>query len=76
MEQVAKETFENNMHHNDALKTISKAHFRNRECSVREVVYYILLEFQLRRIFPAVYFVNNNLPKDQVQHFPMKNTVF
>ena len=67
MEQVAKETFENNMHHNNALKTISKAHLRNRESSVQEAVYYILLEFQLTRIFPAVYFVNNNLPKERFQ---------
>ena len=67
MEQVAKETFANNMHHNNALKTISKAHLRNCESSVQEAVYYILLEFQLRRIFPAVYFVNNNLPKERVQ---------
>ena len=74
MEQVAKETFENNMHHNDALKTISKAHFRNRECSVREVVYYILLEFQLRRIFQLCILLTTIFQKKEFKcYFQKKN---
>ena len=38
----------------------------NRECSVREAVYHILPELKLRRIFPAEYFLNNNLPEERV----------
>ena len=37
----------------------------NRECSVQEAVYHILLELKLRRIFPAVYFVNTNPPEER-----------
>ena len=67
MKQTAKEAFENNMHHHDTMKTIAKAYLSNRECSVQEAVYHILPELKLRRIFPAVYFVNTNPPEERVQ---------
>ena len=67
MKQAAKEAFESNMHHHDTMKTIAKAYLSNRECSVQEAVYQILPELKLRIIFPAVYFVNTNLPKERVQ---------
>ena len=38
----------------------------NRECSVQEVVYHILPELRLRRIFPAVCFVNTNPLEERV----------
>ena len=55
------------MHHHDTMKTIAKAYLSNRECSVQEAVYHILSELKLRRIFPAVCFVNTNLPEERVQ---------
>ena len=67
MKQAAKEVFENNMLHHDTMKTIARANLSNRECSVQEVVYHILPELKLRRIFPAKYFVNTNLPEERVQ---------
>ena len=39
----------------------------NCECSVQEVVYHILPELRLRRIFPAVCFVNTNPLEERVQ---------
>ena len=51
------------------MKTIAKAYLSNRECSVQEEVYHIFPELNLRRIFPAVYFVNANLPEKRVQVF-------
>ena len=66
MKQAAKEAFENHMHNQDTMKTIAKACLSNWEYSVQEVVYYILPELKLRRIFPAVYFVNTNLPEETV----------
>ena len=42
MKQAAKETFENNTHHHDTIKTIAEAYLSNRECSVQEAVYHIL----------------------------------
>ena len=50
------------MHHHDTMKTIAKAYLSNREYSVPEPVYHILREFKLKRILPAVYFTNANLP--------------
>ena len=61
MKQVAKEAFENNMHHHDTMETIAKAYLSNQECSVQEAV------FKLRRIVPAVYFVNTNPQEEIVQ---------
>ena len=46
--------FENKMRYNDNMKTIAKAYLSNRECTVQEPVYHILLELKLRRIFPSV----------------------
>ena len=67
MKQAAKEAFENNMHHQDTMKIFAKAYFSNLECPVQESVYHILPELKLRRIFPAVYFVNTNLPEERVR---------
>ena len=67
MKQTAKEAFENNIHHQDTMKTINKAYLSNRECSVQEAVYHILPELKLRRIFPTVYFVSTNLPEERVR---------
>ena len=53
------------MHNQDTMKTIAKAYLSNWEYSVQEVVYHILPELKLRRIFPAVYFVNTNLPEER-----------
>ena len=55
------------MHHHDTMKAIAKAYLSSRGCSVQEAVYHILPELKLSRIFPAVYFVNTNLPEERVQ---------
>ena len=44
IKRAAKQVFLNNMHHHDTMKTINKAYLTNRECSVREEVYYLVLE--------------------------------
>ena len=54
------------MHHHDTMKIIAKAYLSSRECYVQEAIYYILPELKLRIIFPAVYFVNTNLPEERV----------
>ena len=48
------------------MKTIARAQLNNRQCSVQEVMYNILTELKLRRIFPTVYFVNANPPEERV----------
>ena len=67
MKQAAKEAYENNMHNHDTMKTITKAYLNSRQCSVQEAVYHILPGLKLRKIFPAVYFVNTNLPEENFQ---------
>ena len=76
MKQAAKEAFVNSMHHHDTVETIAKAYLSNQECSVQEAVYHILPELKLRKIFPAVYFVNTNLSEERVQVlFPEKELI-
>ena len=66
MKQAVKEALQNNMHHPDTMKTMARAYLSNQECSIQETVYHILPELNHRRIFPAVYFVNTNLPEERV----------
>ena len=67
MKKAAKETLENNMHKYEIKEIIAKAYLSNHKCSVQEAVYHILPELKRRRIFPAVCFVNTNLPEERVQ---------
>ena len=62
MKKVAKEVYEKNLHHHDTLKTITRVYLSNHECSVLEVRGNILPKLKLRRIFPAVPFLNTNFP--------------
>ena len=67
IKQAAREAFENNLYHHDTKKAITKAYLSNRECSIQEAIYHILSELKLRRIFPAVYFVNTNPREERIQ---------
>ena len=67
IKQAAKEALQNNMHHHDTMKIIAKSCLSNREYSVQETVLHILPKVKLKRIFPAVYFVNTNPPEERVQ---------
>ena len=49
------------------MKTIAKTYLRSSERSIQEAVDHIFPGVKLRRIFPAVYFVNNNLPEERVK---------
>ena len=66
-EASSQEVFEDSMDHHDTIETIAKAYLTNRECFFQEAVYHILPELKLRRIIPAVYFVNNSLPEERIR---------
>ena len=65
MKQATKEAFEVNMYHHETMKAIARAYLSNHEYSLQDAVYHILTEMKLSRIFPAVYFVNTNLPDER-----------
>ena len=67
IKQAVKKDFQNNMHHHDTMKTIAKSYLSSSEGSVQEIVLHIPAKVKLRRIFPAVYSVNTNLPEERVQ---------
>ena len=73
MKQAAKESFENNVHHQDTMKTIRTAYISNRESSVQEIVCHVLPELSLSRIFPGVYFIMKNLPGVTFKYNFLKN---
>ena len=57
------------------MKTIAKAYLSNCESSDQEAVYHIMLELNLKRIFPVVHPIKINLPEERVQVFMKKNLV-
>lgn len=59
----------------EMMTNIAKAYNSNRECSVQEAVYLIMPELWLRKCFPAVYFVNTNLPDQRYRIFKSQNEV-
>ena len=67
MKEVAKDAFENNLHHYEAMKKLLRGQLSKRECSVQEAVYHILPKLKLRRVFPVVCFGNKNVPQEPAQ---------
>ena len=64
MKQTAREAFDTKLDQSHAIKNVLKAYTSNRECSVQEAVYHILPKLHLRNVFPAMQFVNANLPEE------------
>ena len=63
---TAKEAFKNKYYHHNTMKTIAKTYWINWEFCTRGSLSF-LPELKLRKIFPAVYFVNTNLPEGRAQ---------
>ena len=85
MKQVAQEAFGAKLDQFYTMKNIFKVYTSNRECSVQEDVYHILLELHLRRVFSGVQFVSTNLleerskvllTEEQLSSFPKDSTIF
>merc|ERR1712121_585253 len=51
------------------MKSIARAYITMREVSVVEAVYHVLPELWLNKKFPAVVFINTNLPEKRFQVF-------
>ena len=66
MTGAVKEAFKNDLHYYEIIKTISVS-LSNHECSVQETIYCILPELELRKVFPAVHFVNTNVLEKRTQ---------
>lgn len=54
---------------------IANSYNSNRECSVQEAVYLAMPELWLRKCFPAIYFVNTNLPDQRFRMVKEKNEI-
>ena len=55
-----------------AMKQAAKAYSKKRECSVQEAVYLLMPELWLRKTFPKVIFLNNNVPEKRYKMFRVK----
>lgn len=62
MRQAAKEAMKSNLSSYEQMKSIARAYITKRKCSVQEAVYHVMPELWLRKTFPAVVFINTNLP--------------
>ena len=71
----SQETFENNMHHHDTMKTIAKAYLSNREYSVPEPVCHILREFKLKRIFQLFILLTPIFQVNKFKYYFLKNNL-
>ena len=49
----------------DTMHKLARAYSDNRECSVQEAVYHLMPELWLRKCYPAVSFINTNLPESR-----------
>ena len=65
MKQALDEARNNNSDKFQQMLKLAKAYSSNRECSVQEAVYHVMPELWLRKTFPAVIFVNTNLPENR-----------
>ena len=54
MKQVAKQAFENNMHHHETMKTIAKAYLTNQECTRGNLPYFTRIETK-KHFFSSVF---------------------
>ena len=57
------------------MKNIAKAFNTNRECSVQEALYLTKPDLWLRKCFPAIQFVNTNMPEDRYRIFKTQEEI-
>ena len=62
MKEALKQAENHDKFNYEIMNDIAKTYHTNRECSVQEGVHLTLPELWLRKCFPAVLFVNTNLP--------------
>ena len=66
---------QNDLSRFETMVNIAKAYNTNRECSVQEAVYLTMPELWLRKCFPAIQFVNTNLPEQRYKMFKSKEEI-
>lgn len=59
-----------------SVKTTSQANLSKHKYSAQEDVYHILPELKLRRVFPALHFVNTNQVEERIQVLLFKKDMF
>ena len=69
MKEALKEAQDSDKSEFEKMNSIAKVYNSNRECSVQEAVYLIMPELWLRKCYPAIQFVNTNLPDQRYKMF-------
>ena len=75
MKQAAREALAGNKSDCEKMKAIARAYATKRECSVQEAVYLVMPELLLRKIFPAVIFLNSNMLEKRYKIFKKKDKI-
>ena len=75
MKQAAREALAGNKSDCEKMKAIARAYATKRECSVQEAVYLVMPELLLRKMFPAVIFLNSNMLEKRYKIFKKKDKI-
>ncbi|XP_066934413.1 uncharacterized protein [Clytia hemisphaerica] len=72
MQEALKQAKDSNDSQFEKMSKIAKVYNSNRECSIQEAVYLTMPELWLRKCFPAISFVNTNLPDQRSEENDLK----
>ncbi|XP_066921397.1 uncharacterized protein [Clytia hemisphaerica] len=75
MQEALKQAKDSNDSQFEQMSKIAKVYNSNRECSIQEAVYLTMPELWLRKCFPAISFVNTNLPDQRYRIFKSKEEI-
>ena len=75
MQEALKEAKDSNDSQYEKMSKIAKVYNSNRESSIQEAIYLTMPELWLRKCFPAVTFINTNLPDERYRIFKSKEEI-
>ena len=75
MAQELTESIEQKLDKTLQVKNVAHAYATKRECSVEEILYQVMPEHWLYKIFPAVIYANSNIPEKRVKIMLIQNKV-
>ena len=75
MAQELTESTEQKLDKTLQVKNVAHAYATKRECSVEEILYQVMPEYWLYKIFPAVIYANSNIPEKRVKIMLIQNKV-
>ena len=76
MKQAFNESLERSAESCEQMNSTAHPYVSNRECSPHKVVYQVMPELWLRKVFPGVLYVNSNIPEKRVRMMLNEKEIF